>query len=147
MVAHARLVVIGGDSHRLHEEIITAGGLLKEGRFSRLNVGEVAEALAAATDEEPSEAMKKRFLEALGRDRPGAGSKPSKARMKDRTKGLEKKLAERADKEAEDIEAILLELKRAIEAELDDPSTSNSTVRATRNGSSSSGTRTSCGTG
>jgi hypothetical protein len=28
VVAHARLVVIGGDSHRLHEEIITAGGSL-----------------------------------------------------------------------------------------------------------------------
>ena len=38
-VAHARLVVIGGDSHRLHEEIITAGGFLKEGRFARMNVG------------------------------------------------------------------------------------------------------------
>ncbi len=67
VIAHARLVVIGGDSHRLHEEIITAGGLLKEGRFSAMNVGQIDEVLAAATDEEPSEAMKKRLLEALGR--------------------------------------------------------------------------------
>ena len=43
------------------------------------------------------------------------------ARMKDRTSGLQKKLGERADKEAEDIEAILLELKKAIDTELDDP--------------------------
>ena len=35
VVAHARLVVIGGDSQRLHEEIITAGGQIREGRFSR----------------------------------------------------------------------------------------------------------------
>ena len=63
MIAHARLVVIGGDSHRLHQEIITAGGMLKEGRFTRMNVGQIAEALAAATDEEPSEATKQRFLE------------------------------------------------------------------------------------
>ena len=35
MIAHARLVVIGGDTHRLHEEIITAGGFIKEGRFWR----------------------------------------------------------------------------------------------------------------
>ena len=41
--------------------------------------------------------------------------------MKDRTSGLQKKLAERADKEAKDIEAILIELKKAIETELDDP--------------------------
>jgi hypothetical protein len=42
-------------------------------------------------------------------------------RMKDRTSGLQKKLAERADKEAEDIQAILLELKKAIDTELDEP--------------------------
>ena len=35
VVAHARLVVIGGDSQRLHEEIITAGGQFREGRFFR----------------------------------------------------------------------------------------------------------------
>ena len=46
--AHARLVVIGGDSQRLHEEIITAGGEIREGRFRRLNVGEVQAALGAA---------------------------------------------------------------------------------------------------
>ena len=66
VIAHARLVVIGGDSHRLHEEIITAGGMLKEGRFTRMNVGQVAEAMAAATDEEPSEETKKRFLKLWG---------------------------------------------------------------------------------
>src|SRR5207244_266118 len=38
VVAYARLVVIGGDSHRLHEEIITAGGLLKESGFFRLKL-------------------------------------------------------------------------------------------------------------
>ena len=41
--------------------------------------------------------------------------------MKDRIDGLQKKLAERADKEAGDIESILHELKKAIETELDDP--------------------------
>ena len=41
--------------------------------------------------------------------------------MTERTKGLEKRLLERSDKEAQDIESILLELKRSIEAELDEP--------------------------
>jgi len=41
--------------------------------------------------------------------------------MRDRTSGLQKKLAERADKEAADIAAIMLELKRAIDTELDEP--------------------------
>jgi hypothetical protein len=42
-------------------------------------------------------------------------------RTEDRTAGLQKKLAERAEKEANDIRAILTELKRAIETELDEP--------------------------
>ena len=40
VVAHARLVVIGGDSQRLHEEIISAGGQIREGRFSRFGVAQ-----------------------------------------------------------------------------------------------------------
>ena len=48
VIAHGRIVVLGGDNHRLHEEIITAGGALIEGRFSRLNVGETKAALEAA---------------------------------------------------------------------------------------------------
>ncbi len=120
VIAHARLVVIGGDSRRLHEEIITAGGLLKEGRFTRMNVGQVTEALAAATDEEPSEATKKRFLKLWGEITPSI-QQALTARMSERTKGLEKRLLERSDKEAQDIESILLELKRSIEAELDEP--------------------------
>jgi hypothetical protein len=43
------------------------------------------------------------------------------ARMKQMVDGLQKRLAERADKEAEDIESILTELKKSIEAELKDP--------------------------
>ena len=33
VVAHARLVVIGESRHRLHEEIVTAGGMVRAGRF------------------------------------------------------------------------------------------------------------------
>ena len=120
VVAHARLVVIGGDSHRLHEEIITAGGMLKEGRFSRLNIGELEKLLAAATDDEAYEPMQQHLLELWDRvAQPLAQS--LEARMKDRASGLQKKLGERAEKEADDIRAILLELKRAIDSELDEP--------------------------
>ena len=51
MIAHARLVVIGGDSHRLHEELLTAGGFIREGRFVALGLYETCNAaLDAATD-------------------------------------------------------------------------------------------------
>lgn len=120
VIAHGRLVVIGGDTHRLHEEVITAGGLIKEGRFSRLNVGEIDQLLAAATNAEAAEPMKTRLVELWDRVAPGL-AQALEARTKDRTSGLQKKLAERAEKEAQDIEAILTELKRAIEAELAQP--------------------------
>ena len=120
MIAHARLVVIGGDTHRLHEEIITAGGFIKEGRFSRMNVGQVSEALTSATDDVPSENVKQQFLDLWDTLAPSLQQSLT-ARTSDRTKGLEKRLQERAEKEAQDIESVLLELKRAIESELDEP--------------------------
>jgi len=40
VIANARLVVIGGDSFRLHEEIIASGGFIKDQKWgNRLNVG------------------------------------------------------------------------------------------------------------
>ena len=62
IIAHGRLVVIGGDSHRLHEELIVAGGTIKEGSFKRMNVGQVSGALEAATGEQPTEKVKKQLL-------------------------------------------------------------------------------------
>ncbi|WP_197446321.1 DISARM system SNF2-like helicase DrmD [Tautonia plasticadhaerens] len=121
VVAHARLVVIGGDSHRLHEEVIAAGGLIKDARWGgRLNVGQVEAALAGATGERPSERVRAKLLELY----PALASSLAsalEARMRDRVDGLQKRLAERADKEARDIESILTELRRSIEAELNDP--------------------------
>ncbi|WP_448560427.1 hypothetical protein [Trichothermofontia sp.] len=35
VVAYGRLVILGGDQQRLHEEVITAGGRIREGRFRR----------------------------------------------------------------------------------------------------------------
>ena len=61
VIAHGRIVVLGGDNHRLHEEIITAGGALIEGRFSRLNVGETKAALQAATNTPAPAAIEARF--------------------------------------------------------------------------------------
>jgi superfamily II DNA or RNA helicase len=122
IIAHARLVVIGGDSHRLHEEIITAGGFLREGRFARMNVGQISDALAAQKPIEPSKAMKE-SLKALYPKHADSLRQSLEARMKDRTTGLQKALAERAAKETEDIRAILTELQRSIQEKLSDPET------------------------
>jgi hypothetical protein len=120
MIAHARLVVIGGDCQRLHEEVITAGGMLREGRFNRLNVGQVQEALSAALLDEPSESMKKSLLTLYPQHEKSLRD-ALEARMKDRTSGLDKSLTEREQKEIGDITAILTELRNTIREKLDDP--------------------------
>jgi superfamily II DNA or RNA helicase len=120
MIAHARLVLIGGDSHRLHEEVITAGGLIRDGRFSRMNVGEVTEALKAGTNHEPSAGVKKTLMELWPKVAPSL-VQALDARMNARKNGREKDLTERAEKEASDIRMILAELKKTIEEELNEP--------------------------
>ena len=121
VIAHARLVVIGGDSFRLHEEIIAAGGFIKDQKWgSRLNVGQTESALLGATANEPSAPVKNKLLE-LYPTLTSSLASALEARMKQMVEGLQKKLAERADKEAMDIESILTELKKSIEKELNDP--------------------------
>jgi hypothetical protein len=62
VVAHGRLVVLGADNHRLHEELISAGGFLREGRFARFGtLTEMQRALDAALPEEAPEALKERL--------------------------------------------------------------------------------------
>lgn len=120
VIAHGRLVVLGGDNQRLHEEVITAGGLLREGRFVRMNVGEVRAALDAAMPDEPPAAVKPRLAD-LWPAHVIPLRQALEARMRDRTGGLRKALDERADKEVADITAILTELQRSIRAELAEP--------------------------
>jgi len=120
VIAHGRIVVLSGDNQRVHEEVIEAGGILKEGRFSRMNVGQVQSALDAALDDEAPDAINKRLKELWPKI-----SEPLlqslEARMQERTKNLQKYLEERAEKEVADITAILQELARSIKAQLDKP--------------------------
>ena len=120
IVAYARLVIIGGDSHRLHEELICMGGEIKEGRFSRMSLGQLEDALASQNDREPSDSLKQKLLSLWDKLLPGL-AQSLEARMKDRVEALKKKLVERAEKETSDIESILTELKQAIELQLNEP--------------------------
>ncbi len=117
VIAHGRIVVLGGDNHRLHEEIITAGGALIEGRFNRLNVGETKAAVESATDTPVPAAIEARF-QALWPKHADSLLAALEARRVDRTKNLEKTLEERAEKEVSKLTAIMTELQRSIQAEL-----------------------------
>ncbi len=117
LVGHARLVITGADGHRLHEEIITAGGRVRNARFARLNVGETRDALAAATtvpvDQATWAGIVRQWAEiedALSRSLDVRGDEVSS--------GLEKMLRARADEDIANIEQVLTDLKATIAAEI-----------------------------
>ncbi len=120
VVAYGRLVVIGGRGDRLHEELITAGGKLREGKLEAKGVEEVRLWLEAAGNSEPPTAIKERFTELW----PSLSDRLRREldnRAKARVTSLEGKLDARATEEKEKIRAVLRELDRSIRQELDDP--------------------------
>jgi SNF2 family DNA or RNA helicase len=120
VIAHARLVVNGGDSHRLHEEIITAGGFIREGRFRRMGVRELQTALDAASPNEPGKAIMQK-LAGLWPQIEEPLMQALEARMKDRTEGVQSLLFEREHREKTDIQYVLRELEKSIQNELNEP--------------------------
>lgn len=120
VLAHGRLVVVGADGQRLHEELIVAGGALRQGRFERLNVGQVQAALAAARDE-AAPASFQEHATALWSQHEKPLRTALEARSREVTQSLQRTLSERAEKEIADVRAVLTELKRSIEASFSQP--------------------------
>ena len=120
VIAYGRVVVLGGDNQRLHEEIISAGGVIREGRFRRLNVGEAEALLGAALPTAAPEPVMKQ-LRSLWPRIAAPLQQSLEARQRDRLRNLRTFLNERADREAADITAILTELERTIRDELAAP--------------------------
>jgi superfamily II DNA or RNA helicase len=119
VVAYGRLVILGGDQRRLNEEVIVAGGVLREGRFKRLNVLELNTMLREATSEPVPEAVCQKIV-ALWDNYAEPLKTSLENRMGDRQKSLEKQLTNRQEQEINDIQLILQELQRSIEIELKD---------------------------
>lgn len=123
VIAHGRLLVLGGDNQRVHEEIIMAGGMFKEGRFARMNVGETQRAFASA-EGLGTPGFVEDALKALWTEIEKPLFKALEARMKERTENLQKLLDERSAAEVESFTAIMKELERSIRETLqteDDP--------------------------
>ena len=120
VAAHARLVILGGDQGRLHEELIQAGGMLRSGRFRRLNLGELSSALSSAKRGDvaaASESLKARIRDLWPSHRDALVASLC-ARMKAQVQGLLATLDERAAREAEQIRYVLEELRQTILAEV-----------------------------
>jgi hypothetical protein len=116
---HARLVVTGRGGHRLHEEIIAAGGRIASGRFSRegYGVGELARVLTAAS----ADAAPPHVREALARSWPGFIDPvllAIQARATERHQSLTKRLADQVDSDVAAMRSALESLAASINAEL-----------------------------
>lgn len=118
VVVMSRLVVTGGNHHRLHEELTEAGGYLRDTGFRREErVTEVRrwleESQPAALSDATFDALKARFDKQ--RDSVLAAVE---ARSKDRLRFLANTIETRKRKEAEDIRQVLDDLERALKAEI-----------------------------
>jgi hypothetical protein len=118
-IAWSRLVITGGDHHRLHEEITLSGGELKHNNFARIpQIGKLESLVKNAEPIEPSSELfailKKRF----------ESSEESllstiEARSRERLKFLENTLERRKTSEISDLQSILDELEKNVRKELE----------------------------
>jgi hypothetical protein len=117
VLAHARLVVIGGGHQALHEELIAAGGILKGGRFERCNVTTVQELLDQASDEAAPNAVHAE-LRAMWSTAAQPVRSALEARVRERTRTLESRMSARAEEDVARITAVLEQLAETIRSEL-----------------------------
>lgn len=121
IIAHGRIVIVSDDKHRLHEEVITAGGVLRDGKFERSNRGDLQDALNSETDESAPEFLREKVVEKWE----GLIHKPLQtaleARARERSQSLEKYLSERVEKETAKLVTVLTELRNSIQKELAEP--------------------------
>jgi len=118
VVVVSRLVITGGNHHRLHEELTVAGGYLREQGFKR---EEGVTRVQALLDEGQPSRLDAVAFDTL-RARFGAAEESIqqtlKARSRNRLESLGNTLEARKNSELKDISAVLSELERAIGAEL-----------------------------
>jgi hypothetical protein len=117
VAAFARLVILGGDSQRLHEELIVAGGTLREGRFEVLRDEDLQRILANATRRGVSQVWQER-LRAAWPTLAERLSRSLKALQRRKVKRLEAHLEERMNYEVGLISTVLSELHENIEQTL-----------------------------
>jgi superfamily II DNA or RNA helicase len=119
VIAHARLVLTGADGHRLHEEVLAAGGRIASTGFSRYNVTQVKEALQAPGERLPEAHIVEQLAQAWPRIE-SALFRSVEVRADERAASLQRTLDERAAADAETIRAVLSELAATITRQLDE---------------------------
>ena len=126
LAVYSRLVLIGADGSRVHEELVPAGGRLRGSSFARLGVGELDRALDAALGPgrtlTPTDEVLRARLSDLW---PGVQDNLHavvQARATDREQSLRKTLDRRCDDEVSRLEALLSQFQANLKAAVDQAS-------------------------
>ncbi|MGX9364514.1 DISARM system SNF2-like helicase DrmD [Desulfoplanes sp. PS50] len=118
VIVWSRLVIVGGDHHRLHEEITLSGGELKHTGFSRITrIGRLNELVELSSPVE----LERRTFEILAErfERNEAAIRGTvEARSRDRMRFLQNTLSRRRDTEISNMNQILEELDKNIRKEM-----------------------------
>lgn len=123
LAVFSRLVLIGADGSRVHEELFPAGGRLRGGSFARLGVGELDRVLDAALGPgralvPTGEATRSRVADRWPRVQ-GNLHAAVEARATDREQSLRKTLDRRRDEEIGRLEALLSQFQANLKAAVD----------------------------
>lgn len=114
----SRLVITGGDHHRLHEELTLAGGELEHKRFARITqVGKLEALVAQGAPIELDQALFDVLKDRFERHEDTLMT-AVEARSRDRLKFLENTLDRRMKSEIADVRTVLDELEASIRKEL-----------------------------
>jgi len=116
----SRLVITGGSHHRLHEELTLSGGYLNDKGFRREATLGVLQGWQEQAAEHSASATFFASLSQRFEEHEAKILGAVEARSKDRLKTLENTLANRREKEINDIHAVLDELAAGIRRELED---------------------------
>jgi superfamily II DNA or RNA helicase len=116
----SRLVITGGDHHRLHEEITLSGGELKHSGFTRISqLGRLDSLLEMSVPTEPNERVLQTLSERFEAQEDSI-RKAVEARSRERLRFLENTLLRRKESEISDLINVLDELESTIRKELQD---------------------------
>lgn len=114
----SRLVITGGNHHRLHEELTVSGGYLRNKGFTReTRVTQVNQWLEKAHSHEPDDTLFEDLAARFSKNEESI-QRALEARSADRLRNLQNTLESRKQQEIKNIASVLEELGRTIEQEL-----------------------------
>jgi superfamily II DNA or RNA helicase len=118
IIVFSRLVITGGNHHRLHEELTSCGVELKGNNLNRISqVSRVEVIYEKSIPLKPNEITLSYFKTVVS-DKEKIIRSAVNARSRDRLQNLESTLTRLKNSEVEDLNSILTELERAIKNEL-----------------------------